>query len=402
MKYCIFTCSIFLLHLNLQAQETKPFTLTGQVAGLQNGYIYLSYSEGENKYHTDSVLSKTGQFSFHGQLSQPLTGRLYLNSKAAMYGEGDVASFFMEPANMQLKVQKGHFSEAKLTGSKVQLEQEELEAERAPVMKKLKPLSKAFDKLNKEYIAGHRAKKGDAALEPLKTKLDKLKEQMEPYYDEMEKADKVFMDKHPNSYVTADLLRYRVSNMPLQEGEGYYARMSPELQQSMDGKNLRKELDALRAGSPGNPAYVFSKTDINGQPLSLSDFKGKYVIVDFWASWCGPCRKGNPHLKELYTRYKSKGFEVIGVSDDDSNTAAWKKAVEQDGIGIWKHVLRGLDWNKRKTGVENPEDLSDHFGIHSLPTKILIDPQGMIIGRYGGGGEDDDAMNKKLLEIFGA
>lgn len=176
--------------------------------------------------------------------------------------------------------------------------------------------------------------------------------------------------------------------------------MPPDVQQSSFGKEIKKELDGLRSGSPGSAAYVFSKTDINGQPLSLRDYKGKYVLVDFWASWCVPCRKGNPHLKTLYAKYKDKGLEIIGISDDDGRPEEWKKAVAQDGIGIWKHVLRGLDMEKRQRKEPNPEDISDHYGIHSLPTKILIDPNGMIIGRYGGGGENDEAMDKKLAEVM--
>lgn len=402
MKYTIFTIPLFLLPVSLLAQEKLPFTLTGDIKGLPNRYVYLSYAEGANKYRTDSALSKDGKFAFHGQLVQPVEGRMYLDSKAAMYGEGDMTSFFMEASTMQLKSTTGHLKEAKLTGSKVQLDQDKLTAARAPAQKKLQPLSDAFNKMNKEYIAAMRAKKPEATLEPYKTKLDKLKEQMEPYYDEMEKTDKAFISQYPDSYVSAQLLRYRVSSMPLSEGEAFYAKMSPAMQQSSDGLEIKKELDGLRAGSPGSPAHAFTKTDINGVPINLADYKGKYVMLDFWASWCGPCRKGNPHLKELYGKYSAKGFEIIGVSDDDSNHDTWKKAVNQDGIGIWRHVLRGLDWSKREKNLPNPEDVSDYYGIHSLPTKILIDPQGMIIGRYGGGGEDDEAMNKKLKEIFGS
>jgi glutathione peroxidase-family protein len=111
-----------------------------------------------------------------------------------------------------------------------------------------------------------------------------------------------------------------------------------------------------------------------------------------------PCRKGNPHLKDLYHKYKSKGFEIIGISDDDNKPEAWKKAVEKDGIGIWKLVLRGL--KRTQNGYDDSGDISHNYGIHTLPTKILIDPKGMIVGRYGGGGEDDNAMDKKLEEIF--
>ena len=402
MKYSLIALPFIALQFGAQAQEKLPFTLTGDIKGLPNRYVYLSYAEGDKEYRTDSALSKNGQFTFSGKLVQPVEGRLYLDKNAARYGEGDMASFFMEAASMKLTSATGRLKEAKLTGSKSQQDQDLLTAARAPVQKKLQPLSDAFNKLNKEYIAAIRAKKPEATLESYKTKLDKLKDQMEPYYEAMEKTDKAFVTRHPNAYVSAQLLRFRVSNMPLQEGEAFYAKMSPAMQQSADGLEIRKELDGLRAGSPGSPAHEFTKTDINGKSISLAEFKGKYVMLDFWASWCGPCRKGNPHLKELYSKYSAKGFEIIGISDDDSNHEAWKKAVNQDGIGIWRHVLRGLDWSKREKNLPNPEDVSDYYGIHSLPTKILIDPNGVIIGRYGGGGEDDEAMNKKLKEIFGA
>jgi len=123
------------------------------------------------------------------------------------------------------------------------------------------------------------------------------------------------------------------------------------------------------------------------------------VLLDFWASWCAPCRKGNPHLLELYERYRSRGLEIIGVSDDDSKPEAWKKAVEKDGIGVWKHVLRGLK-RTANGGYDNSEDKSKSYGIHTLPTKILIDPTGKIIGRYGGGGEQEEAMDAKLAALF--
>ncbi|HMI05818.1 MAG TPA: TlpA disulfide reductase family protein, partial [Pedobacter sp.] len=213
------------------------------------------------------------------------------------------------------------------------------------------------------------------------------------------KIDLEFIKTHPDSYLSAYLLKWKVSSMSLAESKSYYAVLSDRIRQSSYGKGVLEEIKGLESGSPGSVASVFSVKDINGEPLSLSDFKGKkYVLIDFWASWCVPCRKGNPHLLSLYSKYKEKGFEVVGVSDDDSAPDAWKKAVAQDKIGVWKHVLRGL--KRTAAGFDKSEDISAPYGIHSLPTKILIDKEGMIVGRYGGGGEGDEAMDKKLAELF--
>jgi thiol-disulfide isomerase/thioredoxin len=381
--------------------QPKPFTLNGNIQGKTGPYIYMSYADGQsNTRITDSSRVENGHFSFKGKLNGTTQVIMFTDRQSRSFD--NYLELFLVPGDMKLSLDNNNFrSGAVLQGSPVQLEADALSKAKEPVMVQLKPLSAAYEKEGNVYREAIKAKKDEATLESLKEAANKAKDDLDPYYEQMAKIDREFMDRYPASYVTASMLRYKISSMSLQEGIERYSKLPDEIKSSGLGKEIKKELDGLQMGSPGATAWVFASKELRGTPLNLADYKGKYVLLDFWASWCVPCRKSNPHLLSQYSKYKDKGLEIIGISDDDSNTEAWRKAVEKDGIGVWKHVLRGLDMKKRLAGEKNESDISQYYGIHSLPTKILIDPNGIIIGRYGGGGENDEAMDKKFTEVFG-
>ncbi|WP_089896828.1 TlpA disulfide reductase family protein [Chitinophaga arvensicola] len=381
MKKIICVLSLPLAFSQLVSAQQK-FSISGTVTGDAPAKYYLQYSDGTKRI-TDSAIVKNGSFRFTGTLAQTTPGMFSAALSNNMTGnKKEQAYLFLEPAPMTINIKNGDLSTIVLKGSVSNEDNVQLEKAKEAATVQYKPLLEAL-RNEKDH-----------------DKSAAIREQLTPYFNINSQLSRKFIREHHNSYLSLYLMRFEVGSMTLDSAKYYYNSLSAALQKSKDGQEIGKEIKSLEAGSPGSVAFNFSKPDINGQPLSLSDFKGKYVLLDFWASWCVPCRAGNPHLLELYKQYKDKGFEVISVSDDDRNHDAWKKAVEKDGIGVWKHVLRGLDMNKRMKNEPNPEDVSDHFGIHSLPTQILVDPKGVIIARYGGGGEEHEALDAKLKSVL--
>lgn len=366
--------------LSLPGFAQKNFSIKGKIAGKKTGYVYLSYPVGE-AYKTDSAAIRNGSFLFKGKLAEPFRANFAASRNIRDFDDPNITTIFIEPAAMEMTVTYGAFKKLVLKGSVSNDEFEGLNRKKAPIEQEMAPVRAAYRK-EKDH-----------------EKAAAIREQFEPFNARMDKIDEAFIRSHPDSYISAYLMRFKMSSMKLAEAKAIYNTWTERIKNSITGKDVYQEILELESGSPGSVAKAFSATDINGEKLSLGDFKGKkYILVDFWASWCVPCRKGNPHLLALYSKYKDKGLEIVGISDDDSNPAAWKKAVEKDQIGVWKHVLRGLKMSDK--GYDTTNDISKGYGIHSLPTKILIDKEGVIIGRYGGGGENDAAMDKKLAEIF--
>lgn len=369
-----------------QQSTGRPFTLTGAITGVTEGTLYFGYAGSGNKYITDSVVLSNGQFRFTGRLTEPSMAYISYNAKRPAMDAPNTTMFFIEPANMKISLVFNAFKDAVITGSATQNEYAVLQKQQQKFTKRWQIVMDTLSAINKRSNALYQETKAWA---------------LSPYTEEYRDLTATFIQDHPTSYVTAWLLRF-ARDISTDSMKKLYARFPDRVKQSSYGKAIVTDLEKRKTGIPGVKAAVFSSTGIDGQPVSLADYKGKYVLVDFWASWCVPCRKLNPHLKELYSRYKEKGFEVIGVSDDDSKPEAWKKAVEQDALP-WKHVLRGLKMIRNGDGVsyDKSKDISDGYNIHSLPTQILIDPNGTIVGRYGDElGESHEALDKKLEQIF--
>lgn len=136
----------------------------------------------------------------------------------------------------------------------------------------------------------------------------------------------------------------------------------------------------------GGEAPDFSMNDRDGKPVKLSDFRGKLLLVDFWASWCGPCRRENPHVVELYHKYHAKGFDVLGVSLDKTKEP-WLQAIEKDGL-VWNHVSDLKGWGNEAAKL---------YGVSSIPHTVLVDKDGKIIARNLRG----EQLTAKLREVLG-
>lgn len=397
MKKIVFSVLLLTGVMQMQAQD-RPFVLQGKIKGQNSGKIKLYYESG-NGYKQDSAAIRNGAFEIKGTLTAPTMAYIAGAVKSQSMDDPNSTSLFLEPGKMSLELTAGDFRNLRLTGSKTQNEYKEVETLKENVMTKLKPILADYNRANEIYIEAMKAKKPEAEQEALKMKANAVKDKMNPYHEELSRIDRDYIKSHPDSYYSAYAFRYMTSNMPVSEARLAYEKFSDRIKESSYGKAIAEEIKKMEAGSPGAVAASFTATDIDGKLLNLADFKGKkYVLLDFWASWCVPCRQGNPHLLSLYSNYKDKGLEIIGISDDDGNQEAWRKAVAKDGIGVWKHILRGL--KRTSSGYDRSNDISEGYGIHSLPTKILIDKNGVIIGRYGGGGENDEAMDKKMAEIF--
>lgn len=394
-----FSCSLLLVAImhTAGAQTAKPFTIHGTYTGSQPVALRIGYNNG--KVVNDTVIVKNGVFTFTGELTEPVVAFLSGATKTRSVDDPNFESIFIGPGDMHLTLQQDAFKQLVLTGSAMQDDSKEAGKMIEDIQKELQPLNERFNTANDAYIKARKEKRLEAELNALKEKANAIRDEFAPYSTRIRERNVSFIKAHPASLYSAYMMRFLISSMQPADALAMYQSLTPYVQQSASGKMIADEIKKMQAGSPGSKAYVFSTVDIQQKPLSLADYAGKqYVLLDFWASWCVPCRNGNPHLLELYAKYKNKGLEIIGISDDDSNHDAWKKAVTQDKIDVWKHVLRGLKINGEN--YDRSADISDRYGIHTLPTKILIDKNGKIAGRYGGGGEDESALDKKLAELF--
>ena len=381
---------------NIEPLKEGTYSIKGTVSNMENGMLFLAYSQ-NNPHLVDTLFVTNGTFNYEGNIDSSVQVILITKDKDDRIMES-MARLFIEPARMEVKLDVNDITSATLTGSKAQAEAEKLRNLKTQVEEKFKSELDAFS-ANRKMIS---TAKTNEEKNKYKWKEDELRAALAPYFLERDAVVKQFVIDNPSSYASFQNIIFIIEDFDQEEARTIFDNFPEEYKKDPIAERIDKKITDMNKGIPGVMAGDFNTIDINGKPIALANFKGQYLLIDFWASWCIPCRKGNPHLLDIYTKYKSKGLEIIGVSDDDRNPSAWRKAVKDDGIGVWRHVLRGMVADRSNGSYKLINDgVNGSYNISSLPTKILVGPDGIIIGRYSGGKNDDAALDKKLAEIFG-
>jgi len=233
----------------------------------------------------------------------------------------------------------------------------------------IKPLEEKIVAVQKEYQDAVATKKNDPAFQ--KTIEKKYTDAMNEIISLMQ----TFITKHPNSYISLLALNEMVnpnSGVEMSKLAGLYKNISEPLKKTDLGAFLGNKILKESRTAIGSVAPDFTQNDPNGKPVKLSDFRGKYVLIDFWASWCTPCRHENPNVVKAYAQFKNKNFEILGVSLDNPNAkTAWLNAIEKDKL-TWPQVSDLQGWKNQVAIL---------YGVESIPQNFLLDTKGVIIAK---------------------
>lgn len=357
-----------------QKQAGTPFEIKGNVnsTGPLNNWVHLRYEQNGEKKH-DSTLIKNHQYKFSGTLHYPVEATLYFNvpdSTAKYYRQTRLLkpyeyTFYLDAGKLRIQADSTLRS-SRVSGSAAQADEELLQNQLQVVQHKEDSIYRS------EGEAAYRSKDSVA--------IARYQEKSYRYYDEQERLRWAFMEKHPASGIILDLLQDLTRSFldPSQAGP-IFDRMSPALKASPAGKAYAQRLEKAKLTAAGVQAPDFQLNNNTAQSVRFSDFKGKLILLDFWGSWCGPCRMSNPHLREMYNTFQAKGFEIVAVACEggtpEQQQEKWKKAIAEDGMN-WVNLLN--------TDGNNKEDVAKLYGVSAFPTKLLIGKDGKIIKRFVG------------------
>ena len=335
------------------------YKVTGTVEGMPDGKAIIATVNGSSLDTLAKADVKNGSFEFTGNVSEP-TGAYIM-----VIGQRGAIPFMLENANITVNAGQAGLT---VTGSEGQKIYDQFMAINATAQQEAM-------KLQQEYQAAN----GDQA------KMQAVQEAYAKLMTDAQAKETELIKANPDSYVSTFVIVSGMGQMEYEQLKEKYALLGEKAKATAHGKAIAAQIAKLESTAIGQIAPNFTITTPEGESISLYDIKGKVKLIDFWASWCGPCRGENPHVVEIYKEYHPKGLEIFGVSLDN-NKEAWVKAIADDGL-VWKHGSDLKGWQSA------PAQL---YSVSGIPHTVLLDENNKIIAKNLRG----DELKQKIAELL--
>jgi thiol-disulfide isomerase/thioredoxin len=327
----------FLLIPLISFSQVTSFEVKGKVSGPYHGKLFFFFDDEFKK--KDSAEIKNGFFSIKATASLPILARFHLDQRSF------IQDVYIDSKSTSISFTNSYFIDTNFRGKPDTLNQLKVQTVTGSSVEALK---NAFQQ----------------SVSKLRTSTSSESQDNVNYYDKLLS----FVKAHPNNKVSAYLVS-RASDLTYPQVKDLYNHLSPTLTSTFEGRSVVSLIDRVdkeRNKVVGNKLNDVVLADSSGQQVRISEFKTQVTVIEFWASWCGPCRKALPAYREFYQKYKNMGLEIVGVSID-SNRDAWKKALKEEKLE-WPQI-----WDDKNL-------LQDQYAIKSIPQNLVIDKDGKIIG----------------------
>ena len=335
------------------------YKVTGTVEGMPDGKAIIATVNGSSLDTLAKADVKNGSFEFTGNVSEP-TGAYIM-----VIGQRGAIPFMLENANITVNAGQAGLT---VTGSEGQKIYDQFMAINATAQQEAM-------KLQQEYQAAN----------PDQAKIQAIQEAYAKLMTDAQAKETELIKANPDSYVSTFVIVSGMGQMEYEQLKERYNLLGEKAKASAQGKAIAAQIAKLESTAIGQIAPNFTITTPEGESISLYDIKGKVKLIDFWASWCGPCRGENPHVVEIYKEYHPKGLEIFGVSLDN-NKEAWVKAIADDGL-VWKHGSDLKGWQSA------PAQL---YSVSGIPHTVLLDENNKIIAKNLRG----DELKQKIAELL--